>query len=79
LPNPIISVAEYLGTHGHGFEWGPKLTAAGEGAKITLEFALAVIVLATVLLVIVPEHGLLVFPLAGYKLDSFFFNKYTLI
>ena len=65
LPAPIISVAEYLGTHGHGFRWGPKLTSAGEGAKISLEFALGAVVIASLLLVVVPEHGLVIFPITG--------------
>lgn len=65
LPSPIISIAEYLATNGHGFSWGPMFTAAGDGAKVTLEFALASTIITTVLIIVVPSHGICLFPLSG--------------
>ena len=65
LPNPIITVAEYLGTNGRGFRWGPDLTVAGEAAKISLEFAAGIVELSSVLLVTVPFYGVWLFPLTG--------------
>ncbi len=51
---------------GNGFAaWGPKFTAAGECARISLEFALAAVVISSVLIVIVPTHGIVLFPCTG--------------
>ncbi len=56
----------YVLIQGNGFAaWGPKFTAAGECARISLEFALAAVVTSSVLIVIVPTHGIVFFPCTG--------------
>ena len=65
LPNPITTVAEYLGTDGFGFRWGPDFTAAGEGARVTLRFAAGAIVISSILLVVVPTYGIIGFTITG--------------
>ena len=75
LPNPIITVAEYLGTDGCGFKWGPDLTAAGEAAKISLEFAAGFVGLSSVLLVTAPFYGFWLFPITGKTCRTLSFNQ----
>ncbi len=40
-------------------------TLAGDRAKVALEFALAVLILSTVLVAVIPFYGLAIFPLVG--------------
>jgi len=65
LPDPILTLAEYFGSDGYGFQWGPSYTIAGDRAKIALQFALAILILSTVLMAVIPFYGLVVFPLVG--------------
>jgi dual oxidase maturation factor 1 len=65
LPDPILTLAEYFGSEGYGFRWGPMYTLAGDRAKVALEFALAVLILSTVLVAVIPFYGLAIFPLVG--------------
>ena len=71
LPNPIITVAEYLGSEGRGFRWGPDFTVAGEASMISLQFAAGVVGLASVLLVSAPFYGVWVFPLTGNEITFY--------
>ncbi len=65
LPNPVVTVAEYMETRGDGFQWGVRFPAAGYFTRITLHFAAATLVACGIFLVLVPLYGVLLCSATG--------------
>lgn len=65
LPNPVITVAEYLDQRGGAFQWGASFSAAGYFTSVTLCFAMTTHSVSVVLLVLIPSHGLRVTGITG--------------
>ncbi|XP_059095294.1 dual oxidase maturation factor 1-like [Tigriopus californicus] len=65
LPNPVITVAEYLDQRGGAFQWGASFSAAGYFTSVILCFAMTTHSVSLVLLVLIPSHGLRVTGITG--------------
>eukprot|EP00095_Tigriopus_kingsejongensis_P003304 maker-scaffold355_size198070-snap-gene-0.40 protein:Tk03304 transcript:maker-scaffold355_size198070-snap-gene-0.40-mRNA-1 annotation:"conserved hypothetical protein" len=65
LPNPIVTVAEYMDSRGGNFNWNESFATAGYFARIILYFAVVSHVLQGVLLMLVPNHGLRCMAMTG--------------
>jgi len=70
LPNPVITVAEYMDTSGGGFEWATAIPQAGHYTKHLLYLAGASFAVTVALLILIPSYGIGLLAITGCILLS---------
>ena len=65
LPNPVITVTEYMDTSGGGFEWATAIPQAGHYTRQMVCVAAASFAVTVALLVLIPAYGIRLLSVTG--------------